>query len=1367
MVTKKTRLMSALAVVAMLISLCSAFVLPAVAAVELAENPPVAWPAGWPETMVAYSDRTASSTETDYAITCAEDWMAAALDSNGKGQQGSGVYENFEGITLWFTGNLDFSGKTLAADATNYMFARYARENATNFRSFRGTINGQGYAFMNLDVDYNLSTNNGNYTRIGLLSRCVSATLRNLTIDETCSFKYTVEDNGKPEELLEFFCGAFTGVGEKGCTFIDCHNEADMELTRVGTESSSSSLAPFGRETGNPTMINCSNSGNIKNNDIGRATALAEWIGADGATISGCYNTGLLTTAYEGSGDFTGLISTSVKDGSSVDAISVSNSYNVGDSFACGARNFDNINAKGTTLEAGAEASGELAFLLNSNRDATIEEEYGAKYYNVTDGKITATTADKQTVKVEFYFNEELYSEAYVSMGTAIDMTTLCDIEEPTFTSTDGQISGNELTIVTLPDAYTAKIDVTTTAQVVADTTPLTDWFAAFAAAGKNTDYYSVDGTESGETLTAAIARVRENITNKVYIYSSEVEQELNNLQAYKMFKTVDISEFSVYGAEAPGYEVDSVADMEIVATNSDTLTAEQTIFITGDIDFGGEAYTGAAINLGDFKAAIDGAKAEGGRATLKNLYTPQSWLGNTADSDISHITALKNVTFENFHSTATVSNSALIIGRLYADCVIENVTLDGCSADLSGTATSVAGGLLVGRMSSVTLDLKNITIKNCALHRGDFNGVASSSYANTGMVVAKTANTTGMITVDGLYMIDNEITGLRRGNGAGIAFGEILSPVTVKNVGIFNTTVEANDGSEKIGTAETDSNVKGVLFGLIQNANCTTLSVENVITANNKVFTVIEGQEPVEEPVPLIRNYDTVSGVVIKNVYTDAAEVRTTEVAEEVIEASAVADAAAAIASGEAAYELNKLYEQKWAMTAAGIPAFSTTGLPLAITFNAPDANDPANSINEVRYTDENGKLIVEDELLFAANWEGEDPTQRVFTEETTINGALIAAHEHVWDYTYDADADTHSAVCTYGDGTCPAVIETTACVFVPIAPENTVLPADAKHTMACACGNSYEEACTTSANTTNPTCYVPGSVVTTCAVCDYEHIENLTREHNWTHTHIEGTTGDESKHLTDCAWDDCDAQEEVACTFGAWDIVGATKDQTGTKTRVCSVCGYNDVIILPKLASLDVDAGTGALGQTVTVQLNLVNNPGVAGMTVEFAYDSNVFTLIDVTAGDLNADQFVSAIKPDGTVTNKVTFANAGNITADGMIAELTFKVSATATAGDYEIVVTNTAADYDGKKVAIDNITGTITVVDFIKGDVNGDGFATLTDAVLLLRYVSGIDINMSVNEQAVDLIAEGNDTLGAVNINDVVYLLQYLNGWYESL
>jgi len=61
-------------------------------------------------------------------------------------------------------------------------------------------------------------------------------------------------------------------------------------------------------------------------------------------------------------------------------------------------------------------------------------------------------------------------------------------------------------------------------------------------------------------------------------------------------------------------------------------------------------------------------------------------------------------------------------------------------------------------------------------------------------------------------------------------------------------------------------------------------------------------------------------------------------------------------------------------------------------------------------------------------------------------------------------------------------------------------------------------------------------------------------------------------------------------------------------------------------------------------------------------------------------------------------------------------------------------------------------------FISGDINGDGAVNITDVIMLLQYLSG-----RITLTATGRLAADVNRNGSVDVTDVIYMLQWLNGY----
>ena len=132
----------------------------------------------------------------------------------------------------------------------------------------------------------------------------------------------------------------------------------------------------------------------------------------------------------------------------------------------------------------------------------------------------------------------------------------------------------------------------------------------------------------------------------------------------------------------------------------------------------------------------------------------------------------------------------------------------------------------------------------------------------------------------------------------------------------------------------------------------------------------------------------------------------------------------------------------------------------------------------------------------------------------------------------------------------------------------------------------------------------------------------------------------------------------EREGYTFTGWDksFANVTANMTVTAT-------YELEISDPTIV---VDSATANAGDTVTVNVKVKNNPGIAGAILTIAYD-NKLTLTSATSGEtFSSLQFTGP----GKYSNPCNFtwdSESGMVTEDGIILTLQFGVSDTTNAGD----------------------------------------------------------------------------------------------------
>lgn len=212
-------------------------------------------------------------------------------------------------------------------------------------------------------------------------------------------------------------------------------------------------------------------------------------------------------------------------------------------------------------------------------------------------------------------------------------------------------------------------------------------------------------------------------------------------------------------------------------------------------------------------------------------------------------------------------------------------------------------------------------------------------------------------------------------------------------------------------------------------------------------------------------------------------------------------------------------------------------------------------------------------------------------------------------------------------------------------------------------------------------------------------------------------------------------------------------------TDSFTCEVYTYEDY--LKTVTKVTVESVKGCAGNTVTVDMVLDNNTGILAAALSINYDSALM-LIDANGGE--ALSSLTLTKP-GSFVSPCTFAWDGINDADatnGIILTLTFVIPEDAVSGDtYEISVAYTEGNVINdafERVELATISGEVTVIDYVPGDLNGDSVVNMADVVNLRRYiVGGYDLN--INLDAADV---NND--GSINMADVVLIRRYVVGGY---
>ncbi|MBQ2663021.1 MAG: hypothetical protein IJG16_02625 [Clostridia bacterium] len=201
-------------------------------------------------------------------------------------------------------------------------------------------------------------------------------------------------------------------------------------------------------------------------------------------------------------------------------------------------------------------------------------------------------------------------------------------------------------------------------------------------------------------------------------------------------------------------------------------------------------------------------------------------------------------------------------------------------------------------------------------------------------------------------------------------------------------------------------------------------------------------------------------------------------------------------------------------------------------------------------------------------------------------------------------------------------------------------------------------------------------------------------------------------------------------------------------------------------------MSSGVASAGNTVDITVDLSNNEGFANLGIQISYDSDALTLISASNNSDVGATYTSAQNLSANPFN-IGWDSTSNVTYNGNLATLTFRINDSAEDGTYPITVSyykgisgnyidgeDVNYDADFNSLNLNYVNGIITVSSHIAGDINGDGKVNNQDGTFLLRHLAGWNVN--VDDSVLDINGDGK-----VNSKDGTLLLRYLAGWSVTI
>lgn len=326
-------------------------------------------------------------------------------------------------------------------------------------------------------------------------------------------------------------------------------------------------------------------------------------------------------------------------------------------------------------------------------------------------------------------------------------------------------------------------------------------------------------------------------------------------------------------------------------------------------------------------------------------------------------------------------------------------------------------------------------------------------------------------------------------------------------------------------------------------------------------------------------------------------------------------------------------------------------------------------------------------------------------------------------------------------------------------------------------AAGHKFAEEWTV---TKEPTCTEPGEQVHICTICgeqsESEVIDALghTFSETWTQESEATCTeaGIESRACTVCGEKEERSTEYAEHIYELTAQTEPTLTGPGSRTYTCSVCGSSyteEYVPLLEEGIINVGGIAASAGQTVTIPVSISENPGIAGFNFVLKYDSSVLTPVEITKGSMLSSGIFETNLNEGIPASEledvaVYWGDAENITENGELFSVTFKIDGNAPDGIYEVALEYEKGDITDQTyndVMPDVHTNVIQVAEVLKGDINLDGNVDPLDSVLLSKVLAHYKIELTEKQRdAANVFA---DKEKKINTKDAVSLAQLIAGW----
>ena len=146
----------------------------------------------------------------------------------------------------------------------------------------------------------------------------------------------------------------------------------------------------------------------------------------------------------------------------------------------------------------------------------------------------------------------------------------------------------------------------------------------------------------------------------------------------------------------------------------------------------------------------------------------------------------------------------------------------------------------------------------------------------------------------------------------------------------------------------------------------------------------------------------------------------------------------------------------------------------------------------------------------------------------------------------------------------------------------------------------------------------------------------------------------------------------------------------------------------------------------------------------------------MVNVINGEIIADM-------DSGVN--LLWSAATDATATGALVTLVFEVSPYATEGDYTVnFISRECFNAKGEEVGVNFLGSSITLIDYVDGDANGDGTVNGKDIMILRKYFADLNDETGISGVKLYYGADANGD-GTIDGRDLILLRQYM-AYYDD-